>query len=226
MKNYLLLLTILFFSVSVSVFAQKTRPNEVRKGMSLGVKEAFTIDIQNLDDKEVEKLLIDYLKGFKGRKAPKKDRKSGEIFTDDAEIPAFSTNTIDIYATVEGKGDNPTVVFWFDLGGAFLSEDAHPEKMEALSEWLYAFGRQTRARTIELELEAEEDRLKDFNKDFDKLLKEQEKLEDTIEKAKQMIAEAEDGLKENAKEQENSQATILEQKRLIDKIKDRLKKVN
>ena len=224
MKNYLLLLTILFFSVSV--FAQKTRPNEVRKGMILGVKEAFTIDIQNLDDKEVEKLLMDYLKGFKGRKAPKKDRKSGEIFTDDAEIPAFSTNTIDIYATVEGKGDNPTVVFWFDLGGAFLSEDAHPEKMEALSEWLYAFGRQTRARTIELELEVEEDRLKDFNKDFDKLLKEQEKLEDTIEKAKQMIAEAEDGLKENTKEQENSQATILEQKRLIDKIKDRLKKVN
>ena len=224
MKNYLLLLTILFFSVSA--FAQKNRPNEVRKGMSLGVKEAFTVDIQNLDDKEVEKLLMDYLKEYKGRKNPKRDRKSGEIFTDDAEIPAFSANTIDIYATIEGKGDNPTVVFWFDLGGAFLSEDAHPDKMEALSEWLYAFGRQTRARTIELELEAEEDRLKDLNKDFDKLLKEQEKLEDTIEKAKQMMAEAEDGLKVKTKEQDNSQAIILEQKRLIDKIKDRLKKVN
>lgn len=224
MKSYLLLLTILFFSVSA--FAQKTKPNEVRKGMSLGVKEAFTVDIQNLDDKEVENLLIDYLKEYKGRKGPKRDRKSGEIFTDDAEIPAFSTNTIDIYAMIEGKGNNSTVVFWFDLGGAFLSEDAHPEKMEALSEWLYEFGRQTRARTIELELEAEEDRLKDLNKDFDKLLKEQEKLEDTIEKAQQMIKDAEQGLKENAKEQDNSQATILEQKRLIDKIKDRLKKVN
>lgn len=224
MKNYLLLLFIFLFSYSA--FAQKSNPREVRKGMSLGVKEAFTVDVVNLDDKEVEKLLIDYLKEYKGRKKPKRDRKNNEIFTDDAEIPALSSNTIDIYATVEGKGDSPTVVFWFDLGGAFLSKDQHGDKMEALSEWLYEFGRLTRSRTIELNLEAEEDRLKELNKDFDKLVKEQEKLEDTIEKAKQMIAEAEEGLKENAKDQSNSQTTILEQQRLIDNIKKQLKKVN
>lgn len=224
MKNYLLFSFIFLFSFSA--FAQKNRPQEVRKGMSMGVKEAFTVDVENLDGKEVEKLLTDYLKEYKGRKNPKRDRKTDEIFTDDATIPSLSANTIDIYARVEEKGKTATVVFWFDLGGAFLSEDAHPDKIEALSQWLYEFGRQTRARTIELEMEAEEDRLQELNKEFDKLVKEQKKLEDTIEKAKKMIAQAEEGLKANAKDQNNSQAQIIEQKKMLEKVKDQLKRVN
>lgn len=226
MKNYLPILFIFLFSSSV--LGQSASFQEVRKAMSLGVNDAFTVAVENLDDKEVEKLVIDYLKEYKGRKNPKKDRRNNEIFTDDAKIPSLSSNTIDIYATVagQGKGGISTVVFWFDLGGAFLSRTAHPEKMNALSDWMYEFGRQARIRTIELNLEKEENRLKELNKEFDKLIKEQEKLEDTIEKAKKMIADAEAEIKENAKDQENSQTIILEQQKIIENIKKQLKKVN
>lgn len=224
MKQFLL------FVLCVSIFtighAQDKSIKEVKKGMSQGVKEAFTVDIVNLDDKEVEKVLMDYLKEFKGKKNPKLDRKTDEFLTDDAEIPSLSSNTIDIYTTIDGKGDNSTVTFWFDLGGAFLSEDNHPEKMEALSEWLYSFGRQTRLRTVELELEAQEKLLKDMNKDYDKLVKEQEKLQDTIKKAEETIKQAEKDLESNAAEQENSKDGIMEQQKVIEKIKDKLKKVN
>lgn len=224
MKQFLLF--VLCLSLFTGAFAQRNSIKEVRKGMSLGVKEAFTVDIENLNNKEVEKVLMNYLKDFKGKKNPKMDRKTDEILTDDAEIPGLSTNTIDVYASLEGKGDNSTVTFWFDLGGAFLSEDNHPEKMEALSEWLYAFGLKTRVRTIELELEEEEKRLKEFNKNFDKLVKEQEKLEATIRKAEEAIKNAQKDLENNAADQENSREIILEQQKMIEKVKDKLKKIN
>ena len=199
---------------------------EVRKGMSLGVQEAFEVDVANLDAKEVEKVLMSYLKEYKGKKGPKKDRKSKEILVDDAEIPALSGNTIDLYATVDGKGNESKVNFWFDLGGAFLSQEDHPEKMEALSNWLYEFGKATRTRTVELELDAEEKLLKDLNKDYDKLKKEQEKLEAAIEKAKETIAQAEKDLETNASEQKNSQESIVEQQKVVEDVKGKLKKVN
>ncbi|GAB5551260.1 MAG: hypothetical protein Sapg2KO_08510 [Saprospiraceae bacterium] len=210
----------------ITISAQRNGINEVRKGMSMGVKEAFTVDVSNLSTKETEKVLMSYLKDVKGKKGPKKDRKTKEILVDNAEMKAISGNTVDIYATMDGKGDNSTVTFWFDLGGAFLSQDAHPDKMEAVSEWLYNFSKAARLRTVELELEAEEDQLKALNKAYDKLQKEQEKLEDTIKKAEETIANAKADLKSNANAQDNSKQSISEQERVIQDVKEKLKKVN
>lgn len=224
MKQFSLLLLSLFIVINLS--AQRNGINEVRKGMSMGVKEAFTVDVSSLDSKETEKVLMDYLKDVKGKKGPKKDRKTKEILVDDAELKAISNNTVDIYATMDSKGDNSTVTFWFDLGGAFLSQDAHPDKMEAVSEWLYNFSKATRLRTVELELEAEEDQLKELNKAYDKLQKEQEKLQDAIKKAEETIASAKADLKSNANAQDSSKQSIAEQERMIQEVKDKLKKVN
>jgi hypothetical protein len=221
-----LFLLFISFALLTSLSAQRNGINEVKKGMSMGVKEAFSVNVSNLDTKETEKVLMDYLKDIKGKKGPKKDRKTKEILVDDADFKAISNNTVDVYAVMDGKGDNATVTFWFDLGGAFLSQEAHPEKMEAISDWLYNFSKNTKLRTVELELEAEEDRLKELNKDYDKLQKEQSKLEDSIQKAKEEIARAEEDLKSNAVEQDNSKRTISEQERVIEKVKDKLKKVN
>lgn len=210
----------------INLSAQRNGINEVKKGMSMGVKEAFTVDVSNLSSKETEKVLMSYLKDVKGKKGPKRDRKTKEILVDDAELKTISGNTVDIYATLDGKGDNSTVTFWFDLGGAFLSQDAHPDKMEAVSEWLYNFSKAARLRTVELELEAEEDQLKELNKAYDKLQKEQEKLEDAIRKAEETIANAKADLKSNANAQNNSKQSIAEQERMIQEVKNKLKKVN
>lgn len=224
MKKYSLLL--LSFLLVFSLSAQRNGVNEVRKGMSMGVKEAFTVDVSGLSDKETEKVLMAYLKDVKAKKNPKKDRKTKEVFVDDAQLKAISENTVDIYATMDGKGDYATVTFWFDLGGAFLSQENHPEKMEAISEWLYDFSKATRVRTVELDLGAEEDRLKALNKDFDKLQKEQSRLEDDIRKAEETIARAKEDLRSNATQQQNSKEAIADQERVIDQVKDKLKKVN
>ena len=224
MKNFSLLL--LSLSMVITLSAQRNGINEVRKGMSMGVKEAFTVDVSSLTAKETEKVLMDYLKDVKAKKGPKKDRKTKEIMVDDANLKNVSTNTVDIYATMDARGDNSTVTFWFDLGGAFLSQENHPEKMEAISEWLYDFSKAARVRTVELDLEAEENRLKEMNKEFDKLQKEQSKLEDEIIKAEETIARAKEDLRSNASQQDNSKQAIAEQERVIDQVKDKLKKVN
>jgi len=221
---FLLFFCTLIFGLTAN--AQNNRVEEVKKGMSLGVNEAFVVDYQGLDNREAEKVLMAYLKEYKGKSTAKKDRKSKEILLDDASISALSSNSIDLYAVLDSKGEGGSVTFWFDLGGAFLSEENHKDKMEALSEWLYEFGKTTRARAIELEVEEEEKRLKDLNKDFDKLKREQEKLLKTIQNAQDAIAKAEKDLEDNASAQSNAQESIEAQQKTLENVKDKLKKVN
>lgn len=222
MKNLILTCALLLWGVSMAL-AQM--PQEGRRTMSLGTNNSFAILIDGLDAKEVEKQWDEFLKINKAPK-PRKDRKSGEIFTDDASLPAISANTIDLYATVNEKDKTSAeIVIWFDLGGAYLSSMDHADRIEALQKWLGEFTLQTRVRKVELELEAEEKKLGDMNKEFAKLAKEQESLEKTIADAEKKIQEAKKGLEVNASAQQNAKSGIEEQQKVVDKVKDKLKRV-
>lgn len=121
---------------------------------------------------------IEYLKDTKAK--TKKDRKTDEVFADDASVPAISSNLMDVYATFTERGKQTEMVVWVDLGGAFLGSRQHPEKIDAFEQWMAEFGRRTRVRKVEIELESEELIFKDQKKEFDKLIKEEERLKKEI----------------------------------------------
>lgn len=222
MKTLSLTFCLVFLALG---WASAQLPMEGKRVMSLGTNNSFAIQVDSLNVKEVEKLWMDFLKSNNIRK-PEKDRKTGEIFGDNASLPSLSANTIDVFSTVNERGAGAEVVVWFDLGGAFLSSYDHADKIPAVQSWQEGFLRNTRIRKVEIELEGQETILKDLNREFSKLQKEQENLGKTILEAEKKIQEAKKDLEVNASAQKTRTMEIENQQKVVEQVKEKLKKIN
>jgi len=221
--NHLKTILLAVFLAPVCLMAQTV--NEGNRAMTQGTNNAFIYTIDGLDDKEMEDVLKDYLKDFKSHRNPKYSRRDNEFFVDDMEVDALSSNTIDVYARIEEQGDTrQDIIVWFDMGGVYLNSKDHPDAVRYLEEtWFPELGTMAYNRMVELELDEEEDKLKDLNKDFDRLQKEQRKLEDAIEDYKEKIKEAEQDLKDNAAAQQEMKKVIKEQEEIVKSVEKKKK---
>ena len=218
------IITILGISllVSAGVFAQ-TYP-EAQKLMSQGPKNSFTIDLKVGDVKTITGLWEDYQKKSKARK-PKYDKKSKEYFADNAEIKSISSNTIDIYSTIEPKdGKGAVLTIWFDLGGAFLSSTQHPNRMAGAYEWMAGFENMVTQEFAAQILAAEEDALKALEKDLKGLEKEKADQEDKIKDLEKEIEQIRGEVSETTKAMAEKQGQIDAQQKAVEAAKAKLKK--
>lgn len=205
---------------SVISFAQV---EEAEKPMTTGVENSLNIRLKNANEKDVEKLWKSHIKLYKGK--TKKDRKSGEIFTDDALVPELSSNTIDMYAKMATVGDEVMFTVWYDLGGEFLSSATHPDKYGQAEKMLLLFALKVSGKVISDELSVEEGTLKKQEKELVKLEKENTKLHQDVEMYKQKILEAEAAIESNVANQDNTKAAIENQKVVVGKVKTKLEAV-
>jgi hypothetical protein len=205
---------------SVISFAQV---EEAGKPMTAGVENSLNIRLLNANEKDVEKLWKAHIKSYKGK--TKKDRKSGETFTDNALVPEISSNTIDLYAKTSDVGNEVLFTVWFDLGGEFLSSTSHPDKYGQAEKMLLLFALKVSEKVISDELSTEEGTLKKQEKDLVKLEKENTNLHKEIETYKQKILAAEAAIETNLANQENTKVTIEKQKEVVGKVKKKLETV-
>lgn len=220
MKTILVYTTMLLLLVSTAISAQTSTE---RKTMSEGVYEAIVIQIPDLNKKIVGDLWADYTKDFFDVRS-KYNRKTKEYFGDDAEISGIGQgNTVDIYASVEDKGNGSELSVWFDLGGAYLSANTHPDRHLEAEKMLLRFGLEAAKEKIRLDIEDQEKALDRLMGDLKKLGNDKERLEREIEKAQEAIARAEEGLEENAQSQEDKNAEIKAQEELIEATRRKLK---
>ena len=193
--------------------------------MSRGENNSFTIDFNVGNADAIADLWVDYQKDFKAKK-PKLDKKANEYFADDARIDKISDNTIDIYSKVARKSDKGAVLtIWFDLGGAYLSSNRHPDRIAGAREWMSGFEQVVKAAFAKEALEAEEAMLKDLGKELKDLEKEKEnaakeveKLQEELEAARQKVAETDEAL--GSKQQQ-----IMEQEKAVEAAKAKVKKM-
>lgn len=219
MKKVTLLLTFMTFSI-VAMFAQ------VREGsasMSKGSENAFSLELRSTNQKDVEKAWEKYIKGYKGK--VKKDKKSGELFSDDSQIKDLSSNTVDVYATIVPSGDNTILTVWYDMGGAFLNSEMHGDKVPLAEKMLNDFALSVSTAQVEEQLKEEEKILKDLEKDQKGLEKDKSSLEDDIKKFEQKIVEAKEAIVSNLENQKNKQVEIETQKKVVSGIQATLKKL-
>lgn len=213
--------TLLFvFVCSSLIFAQV---EEAEKPMSTGVENSLNIRLLDASEKDVERLWKAHIKEYKGK--TKKDRRSGEIFTDDATVPSLSANTIDMYAKMNKVGNEVLFSVWYDLGGQFLSSSTHPDKYGQAEKMLLLFALEVSKKVISDELASEEGTLKKQEKDLEKLEKENAKLHSDIEMYKQKIAEAELAIEQNVVNQDNKKVEIENQKGKVQQVKTKLEAV-
>ncbi len=211
MKKITLLSFILTLLTTVS-FGQVT---EGQNYMSIGTFNSLTIVLPEGSEKDAAK---EWVKFFKEYGKTKKNRKTDEYFTDNAEILGMSSNSVDVYAKFDGN----TMTAWFDLGGAYLSSNRHPEGYALGEQILMDFGLHLKIVMVEEEVKAEEKTLKDLEADHERLVKDKATLEKNIEDWKAKIAQAEMDIEQNISDQKAKTNEIGQQMTIIEQIKARL----
>jgi gas vesicle protein len=217
-KLYALL--VVFLGISITA---KSQVSEESRKMSQGVHPALVMTLPDIDHKDAEDVWEDYIEDFYDCKT-KRNRRSDEYFSDNAEIVAIAgSNTVDIYASIEESGDtNTEIAVWFDLGGAYLNSREHPNRFAEAEKLMLRFALEAARSKTNKELEDQEDKLKDLQKDLKRLERANKRYHNDIEEAKKRIKDAEENIEENEKEQVDMKALIEAQLKAIELIKKRL----
>jgi hypothetical protein len=178
--------------------------------MSLGSYDCLVMDLPATDAETARDIWEKFVKDFDGK--TKYDKKTGEVFTDNAVIKDINgNNTIDLYASFRQVGPSVQLSVWFNLGGAYLNSRDHGPAFASGQNVLYRYSREV-ARHQQQELvkaekkKAEElhGQLKDLEKEKNGLEKDNEGLAKDIEGYKKKIAEAERQIEANKGKIENN----------------------
>ena len=204
-------------------YAAQCQVSEGLRSMSQGNNNALVVSLVGVSQNDAEKIWKKYMDGFGGKS--KFNKKSGELFTDNASLPTISENTVDVYGKAEKLGDDIIFASWFDLGGAYLSNAAHPERYKAGSDIMIGFLKEIERFKISESLKVEERKLDKLNGNLKDLVRTNESLAKDIKKAEEKIADAKLKIEQNTKDQAAKQSEIDAQKALVDGVKSNLEKI-
>jgi len=216
--TYILVVALLSFSMSLNA-----QVREQTRNMSQGTESALVIKIPNTDEKLVAEVWQNYIKdAYKGK--TKWNRKEKEWLTDNVGITAIGgNNTVDLYTAISKSGQDVELALWCDLGGAFLSSNAHRDRYEEAEKMLMRFSMEVAKAGVQAELDEQEKGLKKLEGELKKLKNENDRYLKDIEKAEAAIRKAKDGIVKNEKDQELVVNSIQNQHKLVDETKKRLK---
>jgi len=213
------LLALLAFAYSS--YAQVT---ETSRSMSQGKNNALTVLLKQTNKKEIEKRLEKFLKkNYDGK--TKRNKKSGEIFSDNSKIEKMSSNAVDIYAVVDKQGDDTQLTVWFDLGGAYLSSDMHVDRYPAGEKILSDFALTVEKANVEEELKSQKKSLGKLEGNLKDLEKDEKKLHKNIKEWEEKIAKAKNEIEEKQTAQKNKAKEIETQKQVVKEVETKLKKL-
>ncbi len=218
MKTYQLLIALFLIPLFTSA-----QVSERSTTMSLGNKNAFTIDLDGADRKMTEKLWKNYLKPFG---EVERNKKAKEFYVNQTKVPAIpSSGPVTIYGRIDEGSDMSSLTVWVDNGSMFISSDESPSEANGVEVFLINFSHIVQKEVIGKELEEEEKRLKNFNKDLGKLEKKNNGFHKDIENANKKIAEAEANIEKNLLDQDAKREEIAVQEKMVEKVKERLNSV-
>ena len=217
MKNWFLLFALFTFSqlATAQLHSYDSFIQEESKMMSKGSNNGFSITLTGIEKGMAEGVWKKFSKNYDVRS--KRDRKTKEYFSDNANIAEMSSNPVDIYTTFSQVDTNTVVNFWFDLGGAYLSTAQHNDQVSAANTVLQSYAFAVGKKRAEEELKAEEKVQKVLEKDLEKLEKDNKTFHKRIEEAKALIAEMEESIKVNLEDQEKKKMEITTQKVVVNK---------
>lgn len=215
MKTFVvLILSILFVPFGQAQIVEAT------KVMSQGDNNALTVRLPDTEVKVVEKEWESFIKGYKAKL--RKIKKSSEIFADNAKIEDISSNTVDVYALVSERGDDTELSVWFDMGGAYLNSESHPDQYNKAQGMLNDFlGRVSKTYIANL-LNVEQKKLKDLEGDMKAIEKDQENSVKDIAKYEEKIMEAKANIEKCKLDKEEAMKAIEAQKAEVKKVKMQL----
>lgn len=215
------------FFITILIFASNfsnAQISESERSMVMGVKNAIILDIPDTDDKLVEKLWKSYMKDAGGK--VKKVKKADETMAEGVKLVDIGgSDPVNVYSRTDNAGNDAEHIVWFDLGNSFLTSGDGGKYQEA-EKFMMGFGLYVTKAKIQMELDAEEKKMKGLQGDMKKLKKDNDNYHKQIEKAKELIAKMEANIEQNVKDQESKTKEITVQDGVIEAVKKRLKDID
>ncbi|MEE9437652.1 MAG: hypothetical protein V3V14_01550 [Saprospiraceae bacterium] len=216
------ILTIFLFAATFfTIDAQSVIEKEA--SMSLGKHMAFSIDIDDANMKETEKVWKKFAKEY-GK--TKRNKKAKEYYSTQVSVPIIARDSkIDMYVKFDEKIGYTTTYLWIDLAEGFVDSDSHPREALGAEAFLKEFFVAVRTKVIGEKKKEQEKMLNKLDKELRKLEKKNKGYHKDIEDAKEEIDDAEKNIEKNLTSQEDQRIKIEQQKRLIQSIIDQLNKL-
>jgi hypothetical protein len=196
-KTFFLLFALI---CSAFAFSQELEISESNYTFSVGNKPAVMLSIPFATKEQVEDALKSFMKDW-GKHKTHKDEHTVLI----GSSKAVGDKTFDAYAVItEKKGEQFSIQFGIDLGGAFLNKKDHPEQFAVWSKLLKDFGLKTVTSIINNELDA-------ANQVQNKFISEQKQLENDIKDYQNDIEKMKKEIVDNEKERKSAKMTAGEE---------------
>lgn len=217
------LLLLLLVTLSVPLFSQKgLELSEQNFAFSSGAKNSIVVQVPYGNQSIVDQVLQKELKSWNG----KLKSSSGEYFLSQASGKFMGGKPFDVYAkSILSDGQMIAVAFAVDLGGAFLNSTDHPTQFLAMQAKVKQFAVDAAQKCIEAELDIEEDRLKELQKEFKRLEKKKQSDLASISKYKRKIADTEKRIEQCEKDQISKKADIDAQQGKIKSVEKKKKEI-
>lgn len=195
-------------AISAGALAQgEVKVTEENYSFSVGSKNCIIVTVPYGKMDIVEKELKNELKDWGG----KYNSSKGEYTAMQASVKSMGAKPFDAYARPFASGDVVKVAVAIDLGGAFLSSNAHGAQFTAMKEKLKAFAVRAGKECVAEELKAEQKVLAGYEKEQKDLEKDKETLLKSIEDYKKKISDAEKKIEENTSNQSKKKEEITKQ---------------
>ncbi|HPN18457.1 MAG TPA: hypothetical protein PK546_02890 [Chitinophagales bacterium] len=223
MKVSLFTAALLFTFAAANAQTQFTT-NEVRQFMSKGEQNGIEIILNGTKPEDAKDAIEKWGKKMKAKIV--RDKKSPEIFIDNAQMPTVSANVVDMYAIVTPVDNGSKVTIYTDLGGAFVSSAAYGTQYAGLDASLKKFAKDQAIEVVEEQQKAEEKILKTLTGNLKDLTKDKEDYLKDIEKAKALIQQREQDIIKNDADQAAKQQQISIQQQIIETVKTKRATLN
>ncbi len=202
----------LFLLLSVTFLsAQDVKVESVKRNMSQGEQPGLSVVLPQADVKVVEAGLTELMQG-KGRNKPEKV--SNEWVMMHTVMPQVTQDTVDIYARTIATTEGVVVEFYFKDSLGFIDNN-RPTIHAQAEKFVYDFARAQRKATLKNQIDAAEDLLKSFEKEYSSLSKDLEKLNQSVTKSKLEIDENTNKISTNESDQNRVRDQIQAQKKKV-----------
>ncbi len=191
--------------LSVGVHGQPSAVQEIERAMSFGTRPGFSVSFMEADAKLVNTVWNDFVKTNFGSKLKKGKR--NEFSAPQSRHTGISTGTFTVYSEIEAVGTGVRLNVWFDVGPFFLNRRDDAQRTEEAIRVLKRFHWEVRKAVADLEVKAEENKLKELENKLKKLRRDNENLNKDIANYEARLKKAREDLVQNERDQE---ATLID----------------
>ncbi|MFT2010096.1 DNA repair ATPase [Pontibacter sp. 13R65] len=205
MKTRLLLAGVLVFTTMFAK-AQTVRVEEREQPIEGVARRGQQLTVE-LDPKLVEKSWKEHL----GQKAGKVKYRKGVYSIDGAVIDTISSTPLKVLSKVGNNSEEGSYVWWsLDMGTAYVDKSATPAEYAAAENFMRGFARKVYRQDVLRQINEAEDVLRTTKLEQDRVVKQANDIQLSIEKNRKKRQELEAELAKNAEELKQLELTVEE----------------